>query len=329
MCTGLTLSTKDGHHLFGRSMDIPFGFNQGVHIVPRNYIWTNHVTSESMKTKHAILGMSSIIDNHPMFADGMNEKGLTCAGLYFANFAEYEKKSINGKFNIGPYDFILWTLSNFENLEELKEGLKNLNLVDEPFSPAVPIPLLHWICSDKSGKSIVIEKVKNKLNIFDNPVGVLTNSPDFKWHLYNLHQYIGINPMQPKDLKWGDLDLFPFGQGLGAFGIPGDFTPASRFVKASFLKNHISDIDNEVNGVAGFFHILSSCDIPRGTVLSTEGHKDTTIYTAAMCSESGTYYYHTYSNRQITAINLFKEDLDMDKIKSYPYRETQSLFCEN
>lgn len=329
MCTGLTLETKDGCHLFGRSMDIPLEFNQSVNFIPRNFSWKNVVTNESSKTKYAILGMATIIDEHPMFADGLNEMGLSCAGLYFGGFAEYEEDIISEKENMGPYDLILWALGNFQNLTELKDALKNLNIVNKPFSPSVPLPLLHWIVSDKSGNSIVIEKTKDKLNIFDNPIGVLTNSPPFDWHLINLRQYIGLRPKQSDNIKFINLEIAPFSQGSGAFGLPGDFTSPSRFVRATFLKNNITCIDNEAEGITGFFHILSNCSMPSGSILTTDNHNYKTIYTAAMCLETGTYYYHTYDNRQINSINLFKEDLNSKEIKSYPYRNKQSIFCEN
>lgn len=329
MCTALTLETKDGYHLFGRSMDIPLEFNQSVNLIPRNFNWKNVITNKIIKTKYAILGMSTIIDDHPMFADGLNEMGLSCAGLYFGGFAEYEKDLISGKENIGPHDFILWTLGNFQNISELKEALKNLNIVDKPFSSSVPIALLHWIVSDKSGNSIVIEKIKDKLNIWDNPIGVLTNSPPFDWHLINLRQYIGLRPKQFDNIKFSSLEISPFSQGTGAFGLPGDFTSPSRFVRATFLKNNITCIDNEVEGVTAFFHILSNCSMPSGSIVTSDNHNYKTIYTSAMCCETGTYYYHTYDNRQITSIHLFKEDLDRKKIKNYPYRNEQSIFCES
>lgn len=329
MCTGLTLETKDGYHLFGRSMDIPLEFNQSVNLIPRNFNWKNVITNKITKTKYAILGMSTIIDDHPMLADGLNEMGLSCAGLYFGGFAEYEKDLISGKENIGPHDFILWTLGNFQNISELKEALKNLNIVDKPFSSSVPLALLHWIVSDKSGNSIVIEKIKDKLNIWDNPVGVLTNSPPFDWHLINLRQYIGLRPKQFDNIKFSSLEISPFSQGTGAFGLPGDFTSPSRFVRATFLKNNITCIDNEVEGITAFFHILSNCSMPSGSIVTSDNHNYKTIYTSAMCCETGTYYYHTYDNRQITSIHLFKEDLDSKEIKNYPYRNKQSIFCEN
>lgn len=325
MCTSLTLKTKDGYNLLGRTMDFGMAFNQSVHLIPRNFTWMNIPDKKEKKTKYALVGMAVVTDNHPVLADGVNEKGLTCATLYFPGFAEYEKENVDNKDNIAPYDFVLWALSQFRNLEEVKEALKNIEIVDKSLSLLNLTPPLHWILSDKSGKSIVIEKTKNGIEAFDNPVGVMANSPNFEWHLNNLRQYIGLRPKQLDSSKIESLSLSAFGQGSGTFGLPGDFTPPSRFVRATYLKNNITQINNEIEGVTGLFHILSNCAVPKGAVVMIEGNEDNTIYTSAMCSESGTYYYNTYENHQISAVSLFNEDLDANSIKAFPTTTTQVI----
>jgi choloylglycine hydrolase len=325
MCTSLTLKTKDGYNIHGRTMDFGMTFNQSVHIIPRNLTWVNILDKKENKTKYALVGMAVVTDNHPVLADGVNETGLTCASLYFKGFTKYEKKTVENKENIAPYDFVLWALSQFRNLDEVKEALKNIEIVDKTLSFLNVSPPLHWILSDRSGKSIVIEKTKNGIEVFDNPVGVMTNSPNFEWHLNNLRQYIGITPKQFDSSEIGSLSLSAFGQGSGTFGLPGDFTSPSRFVRATYLKNNISQINNEIEGVTGVFHILSNCAVPKGSVLMIEGNVHNTIYTSAMCSESGTYYYNTYENHQISAVNLFNEDLDATSIKAFPTTTTQAI----
>lgn len=329
MCTSLTLKTRDEHHLLGRTMDFAIDFNQQVRFIPRDFTVSNIIDNSTSKTKYALLGMSALLGNHPVLADGVNEEGLACATLYLPGFADYHKAPIEGKNNIAPYDFVLWSLSNFKTLEEVKDALSNTIIVEAHLSLIGVIPPLHWILSDKSGKSIVVEKTAKGLNIYNNPIGIMTNSPDFEWHLTNLRQYLGVKAMQLPDANWDGLTLSPFSQGSGTFSLPGDFTPPSRFVRAAFLKNNITHKDTEIDGVTALFHILSSCDIPKGAVLKPDGSEDITMYSSAMCLESGTYYYHDYDNRQITAINLFNEDFNSKDIKSYPYRNKQSILKEN
>ncbi|MGL5616929.1 MAG: choloylglycine hydrolase [Sarcina sp.] len=330
MCTGLTLKLENGYHLFGRSLDIPYEFGQKIIIVPKNMELRNAIDESTFKTNYAIIGMGTVIENHPMFADGMNEMGLGCAGLNFGKLAVYEKEAQEGKTNIGSYDFITWILTNFKDVKEAKEGLKDLILVEKNFSENVGTSPLHWIAYDKNGDCIVVEKVKGRLNVYDNPVGVLTNLPSFDWHLTNITQYIGMKSKEEvEEIKWGDLKMEAFSQGSGNFGIPGDYTSPSRFIRAAFLRDNIKNTANEVDGVGAFFHVLSSCDVPLGSVESKDGLLDKTVYTSCMCLETGNYYYHNYYNRQITAISLTKEDLNSSTLKTYEYRNKQGFLFEN
>ncbi|GAA0077764.1 choloylglycine hydrolase [Clostridium sp. CTA-5] len=329
MCTSVTLETKDKHHFLGRTMDFAMDFNQSINIIPRNYKWTNIINKKVLKTKYGMVGMSVVIDKNPILADGVNEKGLMCATLYLPGFAEYSNIRLEEKNGIAPHDFVLWVLSNFKTLEELKNALSNIDIIDTELSLLKLTPPLHWIVSDKTGKSIVVERTKNGIEVFDNPIGVMTNSPDFQWHLTNLRQYIGLRAKQFSPVTWSDIDLSAFSQGSGTFGLPGDFTPPSRFIRAAYLKSNLTQIDNELQGVSGVFHILSNCEVPKGAVVTLENTEDISIYTSAMCSESCTYYYHTYDNRQVSAIHLLNENLDMLEIKNYPFRREQIINNEN
>lgn len=329
MCTALTLKTKEGYHLFGRNMDIEYSFNQQVVLVPRNYKYKNVVTSSTESIKYAMIGMGTIIDGHPAFAEALNEKGLTCAGLNFPGYAYWEEEIIEGKTNIPPYDIILWILANFESVEQLKPALENINIVKKPLNESTPLPTLHWIVSDKNGDCIVIEKTKEKLSIFDNKVGVLTNAPTFDWHLGNLTQYMGLSSNQPEKVSWSEQELKPMGQGVGAIGLPGDFSSASRFVKSAFLRSNINFSDGEFSGIIEFFHILNSVAMVRGSVVTPAKMDDITAYTSCMCQEKGIYYYNTYSNNQINAIDMNKEDLEGAEIKVFGYKDKQVINYEN
>ncbi|RDY26840.1 linear amide C-N hydrolase [Romboutsia weinsteinii] len=329
MCTALTLTTKDGYHLFGRNMDLEYSFNQSIDLVPRNFSYINKITNETEKTKYAMIGMGIIMDNHPLFAEAMNEKGLACAGLNFPGYAHWEETSIEGKTNIAPYDVILWILANFETIEQLKPELEKLNIVGKPFAKSTPLPTLHWIVTDKKGDCIVIEKTKDKLTVFDNKVGVLTNSPTFDWHITNLNNYMGITPYQPSDMTWSDQQLKPLGQGAGGFGLPGDFSSTSRFVKVAFLRSNVAFSEAENSGIIEFFHILNGVAFVRGSVETPEQKNDITQYTSCMCQEKGIYYYNTYNNNQIRVIDMNKENLDDDKIKIFEYKDKLNMEYEN
>lgn len=329
MCTALTLKTKEGCNLFGRNMDVEYSFNQSVYLIPRNFHYKNHATNQVTTTKFAILGMATIIDQHPCLADGFNEKGLACAGLNFPGFVHYEDKLSSDKINIPPYDIILWILSNFETLEQVKAAVENLRIVKIPLGENVPIPTLHWMVTDKSGKSIVIESTCKQLTVYDNPVGVLTNSPTFDWHLINLRQYMHLRPIQPKVTMWGDLELATLGQGQGTFSLPGDPSPISRFVRIAFFRAHANLSGDTLTTITEFFHLLSTVAMIKGSVVTEQGKDDLTLYTSCMCQEKGIYYYTTYNNHRINAIDLHKEDLNASNLKAFDYKDTQDIYFQN
>ncbi|EOU1991918.1 linear amide C-N hydrolase [Clostridium perfringens] len=325
MCTGLALETKDGLHLFGRNMDIEYSFNQSIIFIPRNFKCVNKSNKKELTTKYAVLGMGTIFDDYPTFADGMNEKGLGCAGLNFPVYVSYSKEDIEGKTNIPVYNFLLWVLANFSSVEEVKEALKNANIVDIPISENIPNTTLHWMISDITGKSIVVEQTKEKLNVFDNNIGVLTNSPTFDWHVANLNQYVGLRYNQVPEFKLGDQSLTALGQGTGLVGLPGDFTPASRFIRVAFLRDAMIKNDKDSIDLVEFFHILNNVAMVRGSTRTVEEKSDLTQYTSCMCLEKGIYYYNTYENNQINAIDMNKENLDGNEIKTYKYNKTLSI----
>jgi choloylglycine hydrolase len=328
MCTSLTLQTKDGYHLFGRTMDFTVDLNQRVIVTTRRYKWVN-TTDETITAKQGVVGMGTHQQGKVTLADGLNESGLSCATLYLPGFASYHKEAVKNKTNLPPQDFVLWCLTQFNSVQAVKEAMTHVAFVDVPLPALGVTPPLHWILSDKSGSCIVIEPTSEGVQIYDNPVGVLTNSPEFDWHLQNLRQYIGLRSLQFEPAQWTDLKLSAFSQGSGSFGLPGDFTPPSRFVRAAFLKQNLTGIDDESSGITGLLHVLSNCSLPKGAVVNPEGAEDYTLYTSAMCLESGTYYYQGYDCQQISAVHLFNENLDSDEVKIYPFHRVQFIHDEN
>ncbi len=329
MCTALTLQTQDGYHLFGRNMDIEFSFSQSILLIPRNFNYTDNITGKTQKSKYAIIGMGTLLGTYPALADGLNEKGLACAGLNFPGYVHYEENVLEDKINLAPYDVIFWILNNFDSIEALKKELPHINIVKKPFNESTPLPTLHWIVVDKKGACIVIEKTKEKLSIYDNAIGVLSNAPTFDWHMTNLRQYINVDPHQPIATSWNNQELAPLGQGLGSFGLPGDFSTVSRFVRIAFLKSKMGNPINELNGISEFFHMLNNVSMVTGSVITPQEKNDITLYTSCMSQQKGVYYYTTYNNNRINAIDMNKEDLDGDQVKVFPYLDTQDINYQN
>ncbi|MGL5576502.1 MAG: choloylglycine hydrolase [Sarcina sp.] len=329
MCTGLLLETKNGEHLFGRNMDIEFTFGQNVGVIPRNFEYKNVATKKNEITKYGIIAMMTVMDGQPMLADGMNEKGLGIAGLNFPGYSYYPKDLQEGKDNVPVHNFMLWILSNFTTIDEVRKAVENVNIVDVPFSEKVPNPTLHWILTDKSGKSIVIETTKRDgLRVFDNNVGVLTNSPTFDWHLTNLKQYMNMTANDVAPLKWSTEELTKLGVGIGSVGIPGDFTPPSRFIKVAFLR-HATLLNDDNIDVSQFFHVLNGVAMVRGSVRTPQNLNDITVYTSCMNLEQQLYYYNTYDNNNISVVDMKKVNLDGKDLVLFPYLNELKAYAQN
>ncbi len=324
MCTAITYSTKD--HYFGRNLDLEYSYKETITITPRNYSFQFRKV-KPINHHYAIIGMAYVEENYPLYYDAINEKGLGMAGLNFPNNADY-KEIQEGKDNIAPFEFIPWILSQCKNLEEVKELLNTINLAQINFSDQLKASPLHWIISDKE-KSITVECVKEGLKIYDNPVGVLTNNPTFDLHMFQLNNYMNLSVEPPTNQFSKKLDLNVYSRGMGALGLPGDLSSASRFVKATFTKMNSISGDSESESISQFFHILGSVEQQRGCVHMGEDKYEITIYSSCCNLDKGIYYYTTYENSQITGINLYKENLDGIELVNYDLIQGQQIRMQN
>ena len=314
MCTSITL--KHGDTYFGRNLDLEYHFGERVVVTPRNYCFRFRKNEAVYKEHLAIIGMATVVDDYPLYAEAANEKGVYVAGLYFPGNAWYTDEIKPDRDNITPFELIPWLLSYSSSLQDVRELLSRINLINVPFSDKMPLAGLHWHIADKES-SIVLESTKDGLKVYDDPAGVLTNNPPFDFHMQNLRQYMNLSPKQPEDTFSGGLGLKPFGVGMGAIGIPGDNSPASRFIKAAFNRNNAVCDDGEDACVAEFFHILDSVVSVKGTVITAEGKYDITTYSSCINGDKGIYYYKTYENCRINAVDMHKEDRDSEGLKVY------------
>lgn len=175
---------------------------------------------------------------------------------------------------------------------------------------------------------MVIEKTADGLHLMDNPVGVLSNSPDFQWHLTNLRNYMNLSPTQKQSQTWGSLELTPLGQGGGSFGLPGDYTPPSRFVRTAFLKTHTPIPAGRDEAALTCFHIMESVSIPKGPVITDRNTPDYTQYTAFINLSSREYFFKTYGSSCITSASLPSNPDAQTGIKSLAALNQPAGFCQ-
>ena len=313
MCTASNYITDD--HYFGRNFDYEISYNERVCVTPRNYKFEFRKIDD-IETHYAIIGIAAGIDAYPLYYDACNEKGLSIAGLNFqgnAVYRQYEEDMVN----VTPFEFIPYLLGKAANLSEVKELLKEINLVNINFSKDLPLSPLHWMISDDTG-AIVVEPMDDGLKVYDNPVGVLTNNPPFEKQLFYLNNYRSLSNKNPKNTFGGDINLDEYSRGMGGIGLPGDLSSSSRFAKVAFTRANSYSKTDEKSSVTQFFHILASVEQQNGcTFINDPDLYEYTIYSSCYNTNKCILYYKTYNNSQITAVDLNKEDLNSNELINY------------
>ncbi len=309
MCTAATFKNKDIY--FGRTLDYEFSYGEKVVITPRNYEFNfRHLGIN--KSHYAIIGMAHVDHNYPMYYDAMNERGLGIAGLNFAGNA-YFPKPLETQENVAQFEFIPYILANYVSVSEVKDVLHNINVVDTPYNEYFPASPLHYIIRDLE-ECIVVEFMKDGMHIYDNKTGCMTNNPPFNYQLDNLKKYSYLSNAE-KD-KTFSFDNSFYSRGEGSLGLPGDLTSASRFVRVVFTSQFSKSNQDEISSVNQFFHILGSVCQTNGLCKIKDAY-EYTIYTSCMNLNKGIYYYQTYNNFSINAINLYNVNLDSDNLITY------------
>lgn len=324
MCTAATYHTDDFY--MGRTLDYEFSYGEEITVMPRNFpLSFRH--GGGTDRHYAIIGMAHVADGYPMYYDAVNEKGLGMAGLNFAASARYSEPE-DGKQNVAQFEFIPWVLSQFASLGQARSAIEKINLVGTTYDSRYPAAKMHWIIADKSG-AITVEPTESGLKIYDNAPGVLTNEPPFDMQLFNLNNYMRLSPKQPENSFSDALDLGTYSRGMGGLGLPGDLSSMSRFVRAAFTKLNSLSGSGEAESVGQFFHILGSVEQVRGCCEVAQDKYEITIYTSCFNADKGVYYYTTYNNRRITAVDMHRENLDSDSLARYPMLDKEDVLRQN
>ena len=323
MCTAVSLTTK--HHYFGRNLDLDCSYGESVVVLPRRFPLA-FKRMPDMDVHLAMIGMASVQDGQPLFYDATNETGLSAAALNFPGYAHYTREA-GDRNNIAPYEVIPWLLAQCSAVSQARTLLTHVNLAAIPFSADLPLTPLHYLISDKK-ESIVLEQTKRGLSVLDNPVHILTNSPPFDYHLTRLHDFMTLSSRHPVNKFDPAFSLEPYSRGMGAIGLPGDLSSSSRFVRAAFIRANSLCGTGEEESVTQFFHILGSVSHVRGSVMVGE-QPQITVYSSCCNTSLGIYYYTTYENKQITAIDMRRENLEGSHFSIFPLIREQQIRTQN
>ena len=321
MCTSITVSSPLG--LQGRNRDREYSFGEQGGLTPRGDAF-NVQRRASMPRHFAMIGMANVANEYPLYAEAVNEKGLYMAGLNFPGNAWYPPLEEATGDAVTPYELIPLVLGQCETLAQARALLESVRLVGIPFAPGYPLAPLHWHIADATG-ALVAEPMRDGLHLYKDPAGVLTNNPPFPYQLTALNNYQHLSPKPAENRFAADLPLAPYGQGMGAIGLPGDFSPQSRYVKACFLKANAVWGDTPASAVAQFFHILDGVAMVRGSVRTPEDKCDITTYSCCIDAANGIYYFKTYDNNRIRAVHLHAEDLETGGLFTFPLEDRQDV----
>ncbi len=329
-CTGIELIAADGTVVRARTLEFGIDLKSNVILVPRGYSRTGTTPDgkpgKSWTAKYANLGANAL--GMPVIIDGLNERGLAVGLFYFPTTAQYQPYSPgDAARTIAPWELGSYMLDNFATVDEVRANLPNIVV------PAVVLeawkfsPPVHYVVHDASGKSIAVEYTDGRLNIYDNPLGVMTNSPAFDWQMTNLRNYVNFSLTDLPPVQVGSVKLVPFGQGTGMLGLPGDFTPPSRFVRAVAFSQSVLPSQTGYEAILEAFHILN--DIPKGASRAPDKDEhgnviaDHTIWTSAIDLKAKRFYFRTYEDSQIRMVDLTKQKLDGEDIVTWSMKGSE------
>jgi choloylglycine hydrolase len=331
-CTGITLVAADGSVVRGRTLEFGRPMDSDVILIPRGRAFTG--TTPDGKDEglqwtgtYAAAGANGV--GLPIIVDGLNEKGLSGGLFYFPDFASYQEIAASERERtIAPWQLVTWALTSFATVDEVTAALPDIRVGNATLGAWGIVPPAHYVLTDASGKSIVIEYVNGALNVHDNPLGVFTNAPTFDWHMTNLRNYISISPDPQGSLTVDGVDLDPLSTGGNLFGMPGDFSSPSRFVRATIYAKMSPQAATGADAVMQGFHILDQFDIPEGAVPEPKGSEppyEITEWTTMSDLEALTFYIWTSDNRAIRTLDLTKVDLDGAQIRTFALDQEQTF----
>ena len=324
MCTAITFN-RDCFY-FGRTLDYDFSYGEKITITPRNYCF-DFGKAGKYRRHYSMIGMAAVYNGYPLYYEAVNEKGLGMAGLNFVDYAVYGTKT-SGMYAIAPHEFIPFVLGRCCDLNEARELLPEIRLEKRSVSDDLPAAQLHWIISDKSG-SLVVESTKNGMFVYEDPLGILTNNPEYPQQYLQLANYMNLTAKPPQNNFCSSIELKQYSRGMGAIGLPGDWSSESRFAKAAFVKMNSVCGDSEPEIVTQFFRMMNTISVPNGCCDIGDGVYQITRYICCCNCDKGIFYYTTYENHRINAVDLRRENLEGNRVICYEPIAKEQIFFQN
>jgi choloylglycine hydrolase len=325
-CSIFRVTAKDGTVITGRTNEFGLDFKYAMIRVPRGKSYVSPAPDNSAgikwKTRYGYVAMN-VFGEEAAISDGLNEAGLSFGWLWYENDMLWQAIGPKDKpLALAHYMFGAWVLGNFSSVDEAAKEIRKIKVFGykNPDVGGVPIPG-HFILHDAKGGCIVIEYEQGELRIYDNPLGIMTNAPNFPWMLTNLRNYIGMTSDQHGGQDFSGMKFNPTGHGSGMFGLPGDITPPSRFVRLAVMTKYADQQEDSQGALNLAQHIVSALHIIKGMVVdrAKDGRitaSETTQWSAYRDHANRAYYFRTYDNFNLRKIDLKRLDFTADKAKT-------------
>ncbi|WP_145540384.1 linear amide C-N hydrolase [Yersinia alsatica] len=317
-CTHFQIESPDGSIINARSME--YGIDTKTwKSLPANFVIHKKLSVLNDTVKKSKLGYAGIETYEGILTEGVNEKGLSMAILWFTE-GQYPE-NLNKENSIKNTDVMKWALSQFDNADEVIANLKKMNVyapIYQVFGGALP---LHYSITDRHGKNYVVEFIDKEMKIFDNTENrVLTNDPRLDKQLDKLKLFYNNNP-NLKDINTsGELN-----------SLPGGYGSQERFIKISVLRNLLPTPESNTTAINQSISLLNNVDYPRGVPAyeadAKAGRGDSkqeTSWISIIDLNKMKYYYRTTTNYNVKVIDLDKIGFDRDVIFSL-YDDQQSF----
>jgi choloylglycine hydrolase len=330
-CTGITIKPKDGSVIFARTLEFGMDLQSNIIVVPRGkeFVATGPGDKAGLrwKTKYGTVGTNAF--DLPLTVDGLNEKGLSVGLFYFPGFAAYQElKAEDSAKALAPWELGVFLLGTCSDVKEAVAAAKSVRVGAVVQKNMGLVPPVHFIVTEASGKSVVLEYIGGELKVHANPLGVMTNSPSFDWHMTNLSNYVTMSDKNVEKIDLAGTEIKGLGQGSGMLGLPGDFTPPSRFVRAVAFSKSALPVEKAEDGVLQAFHILNHFDIPKGAARANDHGKevaDYTLWTSAADLKNLRYYFRTFESSRIRMVDMKALNLDAKEIKTISMRGEEQI----
>jgi len=271
-CTALVITDVNGAAYNGKTMEFSFPIPLNMEYIPANTKvlsqTPNGKPGMKFNTKYPILGLGMLTlpnASQDTMVEAINNQGLSINSNEFNDSKAPSDLGNDDSKILAATDFAMWVLGNFQTVSQVKQALlagdAKVWLPKVSFMGNAETPI-HYGIFDKTGAGIVVEYSKGQQNIYDNDVGVMTNIPDFSWHLQNLNQYAFLNNMDRNQGKFNHLIVSAPDSGNALAGLPSDQTSSGRFIKAAYYTTFVRKAKNADDAIITLAHILNNFDRP-------------------------------------------------------------------